>query len=182
MQNKTPYSMLRGNGDSSFEAIKLSKLRTLLLSCSMLIFMSLAISTSAYGQNSSSDLKPMKYENVTWYGIEQIALKPGKFQSYLNLIKKYYYPVGKAVGDMPVMILEHHTGPWDLTIIWRMKDGPASLEWKMSPTNVAFHNEFIKRFGKEKFTEIQKEAAADIDHGSFNIALQENIFDNMMKK
>jgi hypothetical protein len=181
MQNKTIKSTLKGDCNNSLRATKHSKLSSIILSCTLLILMVIAFPPTAFGQNSSSEMKPTKYENVTWYGIEQIALKPGKYSNYMNLIKKYYAPVGKAVGEMPVMILEHRTGPWDLTIIWRMKDGPESLDWKTSPMDVAFHNEFLKQFGKDKLMEIQKEAAADIDHGSFNIAMQEDIFGHLQK-
>jgi len=133
---------------------------------------------SSFAQDSNSPMQATKYKNVKWYGIGQIAFKPGKMDDAMGLVKKYFMPAGKAAGNPgPVMVLENQTGAWDVTVIWLLKDGPSDLEWKVSPEAVASDKELLKLVGsKEKVKKIREEWVSDIARSSYNVALQEDAF------
>jgi hypothetical protein len=47
------------------------------------------------------------------------------------------------------MVLMDVTGPWDMTVIWKMKDGPAGMEWRRSPDNIKWWAALVKQEGSE---------------------------------
>jgi len=145
----------------------------------MIIIVSLFFCQPSFSQESSSKDQPVKaakYKNVTWYGVGRIEFKPGKMHDAMNIIKKYYMPASKAAGNSgPVMVLENQTGPWNLTVIWKFKDGPSDLEWKISPEDAAYRKQLFKIAGsKEKAKEIGEKFDSYIASRTYNIALQEN--------
>lgn len=147
-----------------------------LAAAALLASLALPVAARAQTQAQDSTPRPSKYKNVTWYEVVQTAFKPGKMDDAMHILKNYYVPAAKAAGvATPVMILEEHTGPWDLTLIWRMKDGPASMEWKESPEDAAWYGSFVKLAGsKTKADALQKEFMSDLERGTSSIALQEN--------
>lgn len=85
---------------------------------------------------ASSDNMPeaSKYTNVTWYQVVNVNYRPGKADEARSIIKKYFIPAARKAGvPGPAMVLIHQTGQWDETILWKLKDGPSMMEWKMSP-------------------------------------------------
>lgn len=145
----------------------------------MILIVSLFFCQPSFSQESSSKDQPVKaakYKNVTWYGVGRIKFKPGKMHDAMNIIKKYYMPASKAAGNPgPVMVLENQTGPWSLTVVWKFKDGPSDLEWKISPEDAAYREQLFKIAGsKEKAKEIGEKFDSYIANETYNIALQKN--------
>lgn len=144
------------------------------LPATMALVASLALPVAARAQDSPPHAS--KYQNVAWYTVDQTAFKPGKMEDAMGIIRKYYLPAAKAAGvPGPVMILEDHTGPWDLTLVWAMKDGPSDMAWKESPDDVAWYKAFVKVAGGEaKAKELQQRFESDVARGTSYVALQEN--------
>lgn len=138
----------------------------------------LTLPIAARAQDRDQTPQPQKYRNVTWYRVERIALKAGKREDALKLIKQYYLPASKAAGtEKPVLYLEHQTGPWDLTIIWRLQGGPSELEWKESPDGLAWYRAFVKvAGGQQKAEEIMSKESSYTARETSSIALQEEAF------
>jgi hypothetical protein len=129
----------------------------------------------ALAQDSSSVMKPVKYKNVKWCMVDEYAIKEGKVEEFLNSINKFLVQAGKEAGEAPEMILIHRTGPWDVTIISPMIDGPSDLEWKSSPRNNIRAGKFLKMVGKQKAMELFQQYQSDITHHDSYIAMQEDI-------
>jgi len=150
------------------------RLSGLILSATMILALSVLTYRPAFGQDQSTP-HASKYDNGTWYVVEQVVLKPGKRDDFLNIVKKYYEPAGRAVGSVPVMALENQTGSSDLTIIWRLKDGPTDLSWKVSPSDAAWQKQVVKLVGsKEKAKKIHEQYLSDIVSANSYIAFQED--------
>ena len=134
---------------------------------------------SVKSQSPNEPVKATKYKNIKWYMVVQIAIKPGKRDEFLGIVKKYFEPAAKVVGSGPVMVLEHETGPWDITTVWPMKNGLTTLQWKESPDDVAWYKELVKMAGSEaKAKELRKKYESDIARGTSYLTFQEKAFDN----
>lgn len=145
---------------------------SVILSLAIIIF----YSQLSFAQDTSYAIQATKFKNVTWYGIAQVNFKQGKMQDALSIVKKYFIPASKAAGNPgPVMALENFTGQWDMTIIWRLKDGPSDLEWKVSPEGSAFRKQLVKLLGsKEKANKLWQKYDSYIVNSTYNIAMQED--------
>lgn len=89
---------------------------------------------------SSDDMpKASKYTNVAWYEVVHVNFKPGKADDAMGMIRRYFIPAAKKAGvPGPAMVMVDRTGPWDMTILWKLKNGPSQMEWKMTPQSVAW--------------------------------------------
>lgn len=130
---------------------------------------------SAFAQDSTSTMKAAKYKDVTWYNVNQIKFKPGKMGDAMKIVRKYFIPASEVAGTRAVMVLENKTGKWDVTVIFKMNEGPSGMEWRLSPENVVFYEQVQKLAGgKEKAKKIWGEYLSCIATSSRTIALQEN--------
>jgi hypothetical protein len=113
-----------------------------------------------------------KWEGVDWYRIVNVDFHNGKAGDARRIIEDHYMPAGEAAGTpTPVMLLWNETGEWDLTIIWHMKDGPASMEWQRSPDGVKWWQTFVEREGGEEAAEaIQEEYSGLVARSTSTIA------------
>ena len=95
-----------------------------------------------------------KWTDVEWFEIVQVDFKAGKTDDAMDMINENFKPTTAAAGTpWPVMILEHETGEWDLTVIWRMEEGPRSMEWQQSPNSQKWWAKMIERTGSEEAAE-----------------------------
>jgi hypothetical protein len=113
-----------------------------------------------------------KWDGVNWYRIVHVDFHNGKTGEARRIIEEHFMPAADDAGTAgPDMLLWHETGEWDLTIIWRMKEGPASMEWRRSPDNVKWWKSFSELEGGDEAAElIQKEYSALIARSTSSIA------------
>lgn len=99
---------------------------------------------------AQEDQQPVKWTGVEWYNVVNIDFAPGKTSDALKIIREHFMKASDAAGTpKPTMILMDVTGPWDMTVIWKMKDGPASMEWRRSPDNIKWWAALVKQEGSE---------------------------------
>ncbi|UCG75701.1 MAG: hypothetical protein JSV95_13480 [Gemmatimonadota bacterium] len=92
----------------------------------------------------------MKWTDIEWYEVIEIDFKAGKAAAAIDLIEQQFRPTSRAAGTpLPVMILEHETGAWDLTVIWHRAEGPSFMEWQQSPNNQKWWAKLVERAGGE---------------------------------
>lgn len=152
-----------------------------LMTAGFLVLLVAIFCQPSFGQDQPT--QPSKYKDVSWYAVVQIELKPGRRQDFLNVVKKYFEPAGKAEGYEPALVLEHQSGPWDITAIWPMKDGPSSLEWRVTPADASWYKQLVKLAGSaDKAKKLREEYLSDIARTTSYITLQENdVFGNTGK-
>lgn len=135
----------------------------------------LALPVAARAQDSTP--QPEKYQNVTWYMVVNVAFKPGKKDDALGILRKYYFPAARSAGVPTPMVLDDQTGPWDLTLLWTMKDGPAGMAWKRSPDDVAWMKAMNQMVGSgAKADSIGSRFNSYVDRGDSRIAFEEDGF------
>ncbi|MFQ5411742.1 MAG: hypothetical protein ACE5EC_05575 [Phycisphaerae bacterium] len=107
--------------------------------------------TTVPGSNGEDVPKVSKYTDVTWYEIVHVDFFPDKHKEALDIVFDHFYPAARAAGLERARILEYATGgEWDVTYIFPMKDGPAQLEWEMSPDSVKWRSALAKRVGGDE--------------------------------
>lgn len=115
-----------------------------------------------------------KHEDVTWYEIVHVDFEPGKTDDALELIKEHYIPAaGEAGNPGPEMVLQHQTGSWDLTLVWKLDRGPSVFEWETTPEGAAFQKALLEMVGEEKMQEISETYQSYIDRSELTITYQD---------
>ncbi|MFQ5891059.1 MAG: hypothetical protein ACE5JR_13610 [Gemmatimonadota bacterium] len=76
--------------------------------------------------------KAAKYENVTWATAVDVQFKAGQADEALEIVHNHLKPAADAVG-WNVLVLEYQTGEWNARYVFPLADGPAGLEWNVSP-------------------------------------------------
>ena len=111
------------------------------------------IGTAVFAQDE--DPEPKKFD-ATWHRLVLVDFKPGKAGEAQALIEKYESASTKAGTPMPQQFW-FETGPYDMMLIWDLKNGPSDLEWDWSPDGVKWWNAFVAQEGsKEAAEEVQK--------------------------
>ena len=119
-----------------------------------IIFSFLCFSLQA--QEESEEMKPKKLENPEWYYVSKVKFKSGHYTRAKEILKDYYIKASKK--NLPKMVFEFYSGPYDMMIVWEMKEGLTEFEWETSPDDIAFYTELIKLTGsKEEADKIAKE-------------------------
>lgn len=115
-------------------------------------------------------MEPKKWDRLDWYRIVQIKFKPGELDQAKKIIDQYFVEASKKAGTSPVMAFMHHSGEWDMTIIWKMK-GIDDLEWQTSPSDVAWMNALASETGgMDKAMEVWQEYTSHVDRTNETIA------------
>ena len=100
--------------------------------------------------SSAQEMKPEKYHG-TWYMVEQVRFHAGQMDKALDIVRKYFEPAARESGSpMPEVMLQYATGPWNMLLMWKMKDGPAMLEWRYSPDDIKWMAALAKLAGGQK--------------------------------
>lgn len=87
-----------------------------------------------------------KYENATWANVLDIRFKPGQGDAALAIVYEHFLPITESVG-WNVLVLEYQTGDWDARYIFPLADGPADLEWDVSPVGESWWAAFAESEG-----------------------------------
>lgn len=96
------------------------------------ILVFLLVSSFGFGQ----EMKAEKYENPEWVNIAYIKFKPMKKEPAMGIIANYFAKADQDAGiDAPTA---YHLayGDYDMMVIWEMKDGIETLNWKTTPDDV----------------------------------------------
>jgi hypothetical protein len=102
----------------------------------------------AWGVNAEETFKAKKWDNPEWYYLVHVDFEPGKTEEAIKLINEHFAPASKEAGTPgPCMMLIHHTGEWNMTFVWHMKDGAAGLDWEISPDEEKWMAALVKREG-----------------------------------
>jgi len=100
------------------------------------------------------DAQPTKWTGVEWYTVTNIDFVNGKQDDALKIIREHFMPASEKAGTpRPTMILMNETGEWDMTVVWKMKDGPAGMEWRRSPDNIKWWKAAVEMAGSEEAAE-----------------------------
>ncbi|WP_394172449.1 hypothetical protein [Thalassotalea litorea] len=112
-------------------------------------------------------------DSVKWKNVVKITYKIGKRDDALKIIRDYYQVASeKAKTPMPEMVMEMHTGDYDLLVIWHMQNGIEDMTWETNPDSVAWRKALNDVAGsEEKAQEILDEYVSYIAHAENEIAL-----------
>ena len=135
--------------------------RFLITALGIALFLSMAgLATPAQAQDEGP--QPQRYEDVTWNTVVLIDFKAGKEDRAMEINGDYFDPASKKAGIQVPRHIELQTGPWDLMMIWTMKDGPSEMAWETSPWDVKGWKAMLEMHGKEKAQEIADEWSSAI--------------------
>ena len=122
--------------------MKIIKMSASILAACMALFFgsttTLAQETATYGDDAA-------YIRVVF-----VSYKPGKAGEAYGIINDHFAPAGMAAGLPGPVAIHFQSGPWDAAYHWRLDDGLADLEWRISPNNVAFRAALIANEGSEE--------------------------------
>lgn len=126
----------------------------------LLIVLSFWIASIAMAQD---EVKPAKFENVEWYQVVLIDFKQGTVGKVQDIIEQYE-AAGKEAGTPGPELYWMSTGEYDVMAIWKLDNGPADMEWKISPNDVKWWDAFVKQQGSEEAAQkLQQEFAGYVN-------------------
>lgn len=94
-------------------------------------------------------------DDARYVRVEFVSYETGKAGEAYDIINNHFQPAGASVGLAGPVIVHFQTGPWDAAFHWRLENGLADMEWRMSPNNVAFRAALAEQEGSD-------EAAAEL--------------------
>lgn len=140
----------------------------------------LLLPTSLMAQEAQQEEEPQpeRWDDVTWYEVVHVKFKPGTKEDALELVKENYLPASRQAGTpTPTMVLDHRTGEWDLTVIWRMEGGPQDMTWRRSPQSIAFAGALREiAGGQEAMQELGERYQSYIQDAKSFLAFEEDVF------
>jgi hypothetical protein len=140
---------------------KLSLLLVVMIFCSSVV-------------SAQEDVKPAKYENVTWHRIVLINYNPGQVSRAKEILTQYQ-SAGDAVNLKGPARYWMETGEYDLMLVWTMEGGPSDLEWDRSPNGIKWRAQMIKQLGSEEaLKKLQQEYSSLISNSTSYISRKEN--------
>lgn len=124
--------------------------------------------------HAQEELKPQKYENVTWHRVVLVDYKPGQV-SRAKEIMTQYQAASDAVNLKGPERYWMETGEYDLMLVWTMEGGPSDLEWDRSPNSIKWRTQMIKQLGSEEaLKKLQQEYSSLITNSTSYISRKEN--------
>lgn len=114
--------------------------------CSFLMFFVAVLSVTSLAQD---DVEPAKYENVTWHQVVMIDFEQGKTGRAKEIIAQFE-KAGEEAGTSSPELYWLSTGEYDAMAIWKLDNGPADLEWRITPDDVKWWKAFVKQQGSEE--------------------------------
>lgn len=135
-----------------------------------LLVLSMFLASVVFAQE---EVKPVKFENVTWHNVVLVNFKPGKVARAKEIMKQY-----QAAGDAAKLKGPERywmeTGEYDMMLVWTMEGGPADLEWDRSPNGIKWRTEMIKQLGSdEAVKKLQEEYSSLVDNSTNYISRKE---------
>lgn len=112
---------------------------------------------AAPAQAQEDEPEPTRYEDVTWNQVVLVDFKSGKEERAMEIIEDRFLPLVKKAGNQIPRTVEMQTGPWDLLLVWILKDGPSDMTWEISPEEIETMKAAQEMFGQEKMEKIGDE-------------------------
>ncbi|MEM9170282.1 MAG: hypothetical protein AAGC56_11585 [Pseudomonadota bacterium] len=87
--------------------------------------------------------EPMKAKKrkADYYSVTLVDFKSGREGDAREIIDKYFVAAAEKAGSsMPDMDVTLLTGKYDMMLVWKMKNGPADMEWEMTPDDASWFN------------------------------------------
>ena len=112
--------------------------------------------------------------NKDWYNVVSMRFHAGKQADAMELIKMFI-ATDKALGLEPPIMLNMSTGEYDVMVMFKMREGIASMGWKNSPSGKKWNAKFTELVGGEEKAKEHWEkfgkvvAASSSDIGSYDI-------------
>lgn len=103
----------------------------------------------ASGILAQEEVKPAKYENVSYHRVVLVDFKTGKV-SRAKEIMKIYRAAADAAGLKVPQQYWLMSGEYDLMNIWTMEGGLSDMEWDTSPNGIKWRAEMVKKMGSEE--------------------------------
>ena len=101
------------------------------------LLMGLFIVITSVSASAQEDTAAKKYDNPQWKRVVLVDYKPGQTNKAREIINNYHKKASKMAGTPgPEMILELHSGEYDLMAIWAMQGGIEDMNWEISPNNI----------------------------------------------
>ena len=113
---------------------------------SLLLVLALIATSAVWAQN---EVKPAKFENVTWHRVVLVDFKPGKVGRAKEIIKTYK-AAGNAAGLKNPQSYWLMSGEYDMMTVWTMEGGLSDMEWDVSPDGIKWRAEMVKKLGSEE--------------------------------
>ena len=101
------------------------------------------------GVFAQEEVKPAKYENVTWHRVVMVDYKPGENTRIKEIIKIYQAAGAEAKTKSPE-IFWFSTGEYDAMFIWTMEGGPSDMEWYRDSSDIKWRAAMVKQLGSEE--------------------------------
>ena len=105
----------------------------------------LVATSFSFGQ----EMKAEKYENPQWVSISYIKFKPMKKDPAMGIIENYFAKADQDAGIDPPTTYHLSYSDYDMMVIWDMKDGLETLNYKMTPDDVEWMKSMAKIAGGE---------------------------------
>ena len=132
----TNYNQKKGEAN-----VKIIKMGVSIAAVSMAMFLG---SASTVAQEAVTFGDDARYMRVVF-----VSYKPGKAGEAYGIINDHFAPAGAAAGLRGPIIIHFQSGAWDASFHWRLEDGLADLEWRISPNNVSFRAALVAQEGSE---------------------------------
>ena len=120
----------------------------------------------------AQELPTATKHDASWATVLDVDFKSGQEEAGLAIVYDHFLPATEAIG-WNVLVIEYETGEWDARYVFPMTDGPANLEWAVSPTAESWWAEFARREGgAEAAFAMWQEYLDKIARGQSNIIRQ----------
>jgi hypothetical protein len=117
--------------------------------------------------------KAKKFTDVTWYGVLSLNFKVSKFEEGSKIIHEHFAPAGDAAGMEGIRVIQALGGEWDMLILFPLQDGPAALEWEVSPDDEKFWAALAQREGgAEKAFAVLGQYLDTLERADYQIAFE----------
>jgi len=103
----------------------------------------------ASGVCAQDEVKPAKYENVTWHRVVMVDYKPGQNSRVKEIIKIYEAAGAEAQTKGPEKYW-FSTGEYDAMFIWTLEGGPSDMEWYRDEGDIKWRAAMVKQLGSEE--------------------------------
>lgn len=113
-----------------------------------------------------------KYDDPEWKRVVLIDYKAGQANRAREIVRDYYAPASKNAGTPgPQMVMEMHSGEYDIMAIWAMEGGIEDMNWDIHPNNIKWRNALNELAGgADKAVEIMKEYSGCVNKSTSYIA------------
>ena len=129
----------------------------------------------ASGILAQEEVKPAKYENVTWHRVVLVNFKAGKTGRAKEIIK-IYKAAGTAAGLKNPQTYWLMSGDYNMMTVWTLEGGLTDMEWDISPNGIKWRAEMIKKLGsEEEVRKLQEEFQSLQQSSTSYIARKENL-------